>query len=95
MTFFLLIYLINLNSELISYNVDVLVSTISSPTTSNSTLAIYMEGRFGNTLFEIASGIAIAEHYKVTISKLEEITLLKLKFLIGIEEIELAAPKMQ
>ena len=31
-----------------------------------------MEGRFGNTLFEIASGIAIAEHYKVAILKLEE-----------------------
>ena len=57
-------------SELISYSIDVSVSTISSLTTSNSTLAIHMEGRFGNTLFEIASGIAIAEHYKVSISKL-------------------------
>jgi len=51
--------------ENISNNTSLHLSTISSLTTSNSTLAIHMEGRFGNTLFEIASGIAIAEHYKL------------------------------
>ena len=38
---------------------------------SNSTLAIYVNGRLGNALFEIASGVGIAEHYKVINFKLE------------------------
>ena len=57
--------------ELISYSVSVLASVISSLTTSNQILAIPVNGRLGNALFEIASGVGIAEHYKVINLKLD------------------------
>ena len=50
---------------------DVTVSTISNLKTSNLTLAILVNGRLGNALFEIASGVGIAEFYKVIDLKLD------------------------
>ena len=58
--------------QLISDSVSVIALTNDSLGTSNSILAIYMNGRFGNNLFEIASGVAIAKHYKVSNSKLDQ-----------------------
>ena len=53
------------------------VINITIPTTSlkkrNLTLAIHVNGRLGNSLFEIASGVGIAEHYMVMNLKLDQI----------------------
>jgi len=46
--------------------------TTESMKTNNITLAILMIGRFGNNLFQTASGVAIADYYKVSNSKLDQ-----------------------